>query len=65
MKGLWIERESEKKRETGQNIANKIKYIYHSFSVTKLQKNLKKISLKFRFYINRIFTPERFFQKRN
>ena len=34
---------------TGLNIANKIKYIYYSFSITKLKK----------FHINRIFTPER------
>ena len=40
------------------NIANKIKYIYYSFSVTKLQKSKEK-SLNLKYYINRIFTPER------
>ena len=37
-RGIERERESEKERETGQNIPNKIKYIYYSFSISKLQK---------------------------
>ena len=43
---------------TGLNIANRIKYIYYSFTVTKLQKSKEK-SLNLKSYINRIFTPER------
>ena len=35
-----------------------MKYIYYSFSVTKLQKSKEK-SLNLKSYINRIFTPER------
>ena len=34
-----------------------MKYIYYSFSVTKLQKSKEK-SLNLKSYINRIFTPE-------
>ena len=41
----------------GLNIANKIKYIYYSFSVKKLKKSKEK-SLNIQSYINRIFTPE-------
>ena len=44
-------------RETGLIIANKMKYIYYSFSVTKLQKSKEK-SLNLKSYINRKFTPE-------
>ena len=68
MKGIGIEREcvqdrdwkreSERERETGLNISNRIKYIFYYFSITKLQKPNKNF-LKFRFNINRIFTPER------
>ena len=47
----------EGERETGQNIGNEIKYIYHAFLLQNY-KNLKKIFLKFKFNINRIFTPE-------
>ena len=52
------DRDRKRERETGLNIANRMKYIFYSFSITKLQKPNKNF-LKFRFNINRIFTPER------
>ena len=42
---------------SGLNIGNKIKYMYYSFSITKLKKSKEK-SLNLESYIKRIFTPE-------
>ena len=46
------ERERERReRETGLNIANKIKYIFYSFSITKSQKfkeNFSKILISYK-----------------
>ena len=44
-------------RETGLNIGNKIKYLYYSFYITKLQTSKENMSRN-NFFMSRIFTPE-------
>ena len=48
-----------KGRETGENIANKIKYVYHHFFLLKNYRNLSKIFLKLKFYIIKIVTTSK------
>ena len=55
--GRHTEREFGKDRETGLDIANKMKYIYYIFLLQN-HRNIKKNILELKFYINRIFTPE-------
>ena len=69
MKGIGIERESVKERDRNrerewkeeENRAKYSKYnkIYIILFLLQNYKNLKKNSLKSKFNINRIFTPER------
>ena len=54
---LKRERESEKKRETGQNIVNKIKYLKKVFLIQNCKRPKRRYS-KFKSYINRILIPE-------
>jgi hypothetical protein len=57
------ERECERDRETGLNIANRIRkhisfFFYYNYYNSNYR-NLKKNILELIFYINRIFTPEK------
>ena len=50
------DRQREMDRETGLNIGNKIKYLYYSFYITKLQTSKENMSRNKMFYKQNIYT---------